>query len=173
VTKRKQTAKYKKIKKPLPAAAKKKAAGGAQALQAARVSEPASSAANTGKKHLGKVYKGKTKYIDPEPKPRRNYVVVKENPRGNVGVAKLKSIKKFDKDNKNADPDLVEINQTQYGLENRTGVDRHIYGRNRMSGKPLKVDEGKVFETPEQFELGSHDLHRVLKHTRKKNRDDN
>ena len=34
------------------------------------------------KNYVGKVYRGKTKYIDKETKEERNYVVVRENKRG-------------------------------------------------------------------------------------------
>ena len=69
--------------------------------------------------NVGKVYRGQTKYIDPEPKLERNYLVIRENGR-NVTVSKLKSIKKLDENGKNADPALVEINYARYGLTKRT-----------------------------------------------------
>ena len=40
--------------------------------------------------NIGKVYRGKTKYIDKDTKPERNYVVFKDNGK-NVSIAKLKS----------------------------------------------------------------------------------
>lgn len=114
---------------------------------------------------VGKVYRGRTKYIDVETKPERNYVVVVDDGK-NVSVAKLKSIKIFDADGKNADKALVEINATRYGLEKRTGVDFQVFGKNRMSGKPLKIEDKEVFpEEKERFKLGSHDLGRTLRHT--------
>lgn len=45
------------------------------------------------KSNVGKVYCGKTKYIDPETKKQRNYVIVRDNGK-TIFVAKLKSIKK-------------------------------------------------------------------------------
>ena len=42
--------------------------------------------------NVGKVYRGKTKYIDKETKPERNYVVVVDDGK-RIKVAKLKSIK--------------------------------------------------------------------------------
>lgn len=118
-------------------------------------------------KNVGKVYRGKTKYIDKETKPERNYVVVVDDGK-NVSVAKLKSIKIFDTDGKNADKALVEINATRYGLEKRTGVDFQTFDKNRMSGKPLNVEDKEVFpEEKERFKLGSHDTHNVLVHTGK------
>lgn len=117
--------------------------------------------------NLGKVYRGKTKYIDPDTKPERYYVVVKDG-KTTVTVAKLKSIKKLDANGKNADKALVEINAKRYGLEKRTGVDYQRFSKNRMLGKPLKIKDEKVFpEQKERFKLGSHDLSRVLRHTKK------
>lgn len=83
-------------------------------------------------------------------------------------MAKLKSIKIFDEEGKNADKALVEINATRYGLEKRTGVDFQTFAKNRMSGQPLKIEDKKVFpEEKERFKLGSHDLSRTLRHTGK------
>jgi len=118
-------------------------------------------------KKVGNVYRGKTKYIDKEPKEERNYVVVLDDGR-HVSVAKLKSIKIFDENGKNADKALVEINATRYGLEKRTGVDFQTFDKNRMSGKPLSLNDKKVFpEENERFKLGSHDLNRTLVHTKR------
>ena len=118
--------------------------------------------------NVGKVYRGKTKYIDKETKPERNYVVVVDDGK-RVSVAKLKSIKIFDENGKNADKALVEINATRYGLKKRTGVDFQRFGKNRMSGKPLSVKDKDVFpEGNARFELGSHDLARTIRHTNPK-----
>lgn len=115
--------------------------------------------------NVGKVYRGRTKYIDPETKLERDYVVVRDNGR-NVTVSKLKSIKKFDENGKNADPALVEINHERYGLPKRTGVDYQRFDKNRMSGKGLTLEDKQVFpEEKERFKLGSHDLNRSLIHT--------
>lgn len=117
--------------------------------------------------NVGKVYRGNTKYIDKEPKQQRNYVVVVDDGE-HVTVSKLKSIKIFDSNGKNADKALVEINAGRYGLEKRTGVDKERFSKNRMSGKRLSVTDKKVFpEGKERFQLGSHDKHRVLQHMQK------
>ena len=122
------------------------------------------------KSNVGKVYRGKTKYIDREPKEERNYVVVRENTRG-VSVAKLKSIKKLDESGKNADKALAEINHERYDLPKRTGVDFQMFDRNRMSGKPLRVDDKKVFpEGKERFILSNRDRDKVIYHTGTKKR---
>ena len=60
----------------------------------------------------------------------------------------------------------MEINATRYGLEKRTGVDFQRFGKNRMSGKPLRIEDKDVFpEGKEVFTLGSKDTHNVLVHT--------
>lgn len=115
--------------------------------------------------HVGSVWRVNTQYIDPDTKPQRNYVVVLDDGK-HVSVAKLKSIKIFDANNKNADRALVEINATRYGLEKRTGVDFQRFDKNRYSQKKLTLSDKKVFpEQQARFKLGSHDLSRTLRHT--------
>lgn len=115
---------------------------------------------------VGHVYRGKTKYIDRETKPERNYVVVVDDGK-RVKVAKLKSIKIFDANDRNADKALVEINATRYGLEKRTGVDFQRFDKNLMSNKPLSLKDRRVFpEGKERFVLNSKDKHNVLVHTK-------
>lgn len=120
--------------------------------------------------NVGKVYRGRTKYIDKETKPERNYVVVYDDGK-RVKVSKLKSIKIFDDKGKNADKALVEINQERYGLKLRTGVDFQVFDKNRMSKEPLRVSDKRVFpEQKERFSLSSRECDRVLKHTKMKKR---
>lgn len=115
--------------------------------------------------NVGKVYRGETKYIDREPKKQRDYVVVRDTERG-VTVSKLKTIKKLDNDGKNADTALVEINHERYGLPNRTGVDYERFDKNRMSGKPLRIEDKDVFpEQQERFTLSNRDRDHALIHT--------
>lgn len=116
-------------------------------------------------KHVGEIWRGETKYIDTEPKKQRNYVIVVDDGKHQT-VSKLKSIKIFDEEGKNADKALVEINATRYGLEKRTGVESETFSTNRMSGRPLTVSNKRVFpdEKP-RAKLGSRDTSRVLRHT--------
>ena len=124
-------------------------------------------------KNVGKVYRGKTKYIDNETKPERNYVVVMDDGK-KVTVAKLKSIKIFDENGRNADKALVEINATRYGLEKRTGVDFQRFNKNRMSGGPLSLQDRKVFpEQKERFTLSNRDRDKALYHTQARKRPKN
>lgn len=121
---------------------------------------------------VGHVYRGKTKYIDRETKPERNYVVVVDDGK-RIKVAKLKSIKIFDANDRNADKALVEINATNYGLEKRTGVDFQRFDKNLMSNKPLSLKDRRVFpEGKERFVLSKRDSDKVLYHTgvKKKNK---
>ena len=114
------------------------------------------------KSRVGEVHRGRTKYIDIEPKLERNYVVVRDNGK-NVSVAKLKSIKKEN------DCALRELDQKKYGLSERTGVDFQVFRQNRMSKKPLVLEDKRVFpEDKPRFKLSSHDTHRVIVHTHKR-----
>ena len=120
--------------------------------------------------NVGKVYRGRTKYIDKETKPERNYVVVYDDGKC-VQVSKLKSIKIFDDNGKNDDKALVEINQNRYGLKLRTGVDYQVFYKNRMSNQPLRISDKRVFpEQKERFVLSKRDSDKVLYHTGLKNR---
>lgn len=63
----------------------------------------------------------------------------------NVKASKLKSIKIFDENGKNADKALVEINHERYGLALRTSVDFQVFSKNRMSNKKLTTKDKDVF----------------------------
>lgn len=117
-------------------------------------------------KNVGEVYYGKTKYIDIETKEKRRYLVTQQNQNnGNVTVSKLQSIKNFDKNGKNADKHLVEINQNYPGLTKRTGVDFFRYKQNRLTKKPLKLTDRKVFDKNPEFRLSNRDLKKAKKHS--------
>ncbi len=117
--------------------------------------------------NVGNVYRGRTKYIDKEPKNERNYVVVVDDGK-RIKVSKLKSIKIFDENGKNADKALVEINASRYGLKGRTGVDFETFSKNRMSGKPLDLKDKRVFpEEAPRFTLSGRDTNKVVRHTTK------
>ena len=132
--------------------------------------KPPKKTADKNKSNVGKVYRGKTKYIDKETKEERDYAVVRESPRG-ISVAKVKSIKKFDENGKNADKALTEINHERYGLPKRTGVDFQLFSTNRMSGKPLRIDDKKVFpEDKERYTLSNRDRDKAIYHTGAKKR---
>lgn len=122
------------------------------------------------KNNIGKVYRGRTKYIDPETKRERNYVVVRDNGKS-VSVAKLTSIKKFDEHGRNTDPTVMQINHTRYGLEKPTGVYYRRYSKNRMSKRDLTLSDRDIFPNgKEEFKLSSRDSHRAIAHTAIKKR---
>ena len=115
---------------------------------------------------VGDVFRGNTKYIDVETKEQRNYAVVSTKG-SKVKVAKVKSIKSFDKQGNNADSALVEINAEKYGLEKRSGVDYQVFYKNRMSQQHLDIEDDDVFpEEEKRFSLNSKDKHKVLIHTK-------
>ncbi len=116
--------------------------------------------------HVGEIHRGNTKYIDTEPKKQRNYAVVKDK-NGNITVAKIKTIKQIDESGKNADKHLVEIKHENYGLEERSGVDNETFDTNRMSKKPLRLEDKDAFpEGKPRAKLNSKDKHNVLIHTK-------
>lgn len=157
-----------KTKAKSPTRAKKTTGTKSKSKQTKTPTKKSTKKEETFTKKVGSVYRGVTKYIDPDTKKERNYVVVLDNGK-RVSVAKLKSIKIFDAQGKNADKALVEINAKRYGLEKRTGVDFQVFDKNRMSGKNLNLKDLKVFpDGKERFILGSHDKSRVLRHTKKK-----
>lgn len=115
----------------------------------------------------GKVVFGKTKFIDTDSKPRRRYVVVKDDGQ-NVKVTKLASLKSFDKDGKNANPDFVEIKPSYPGLNKRTGAFNRMYGKNRVTKEPLSLGKGNgVFDERTEFVLDDEDLEKVRKNISK------
>ena len=95
---------------------------------------------NSQKNYVGGVYRGLTKHIDPEPKQTRRYVVVKDNGK-NIAVSKIKSIKKFDINKKNADKHLVEIDSNYPNLTKRSGVDKDVFRYDKQTKKKLKMDK--------------------------------
>jgi hypothetical protein len=57
----------------------------------------------------------------------------------------------------------------KYGLDKRTGIDFQVFNKNRMSKKPLRLDDKRVFpEEKERFKLSSHDTYRAIKHITKR-----
>ncbi len=113
---------------------------------------------------VGCVFIGQTKYIDIEPKLSRRYLVLQQ--KGNyITISKIKSIKQFDEKGKNADPYLVEINQNYPGLSKRSGVDKHLFNKNRMTHKPLSISDKKVFNAEPEFCVSGRDLKKAQIHT--------
>lgn len=113
---------------------------------------------------VGSVFIGQTMFIDPDTKRTRRYIVLKQ--RGDiVRVGKLKSIKIFDENGKNADPYLVEINQNYPGLTKRTGVDKSTFAKNLIKNQPLEITDDDVFKQEPEFRVSARDLNKAQIHT--------
>ena len=81
----------------------------------------------------------------------------------------LHSFRRGESIKKDNDEALFEIDFKKYGLANRTGVDYQRFDKNRMSKKPLSLEDRKVFpEGQERFKLSSHDTYKAIRHTQKK-----
>lgn len=116
------------------------------------------------KNNEGKVYYGKTRYIDHDVKPRRRFVVVNDNGE-NIAVAKLGSLKKFDSKGKNVDSRFVEIDPDYPGLTKRTGAYNQLYKKNKVTKEKLSLRQGNgVFDKNPEFELTDVDFHKVDSH---------
>lgn len=115
--------------------------------------------------NIGKVFYGKTKYIEKDTKPRRRYVIVNEN-ESDIKVAKMKTIKKINSKGENIDYFLIEIDSTKYkGLTNRTGVDSNVFSKNRVTKQNLHLGKTNgVFDDKEQFMLDDTDYEKVDRH---------
>ena len=116
------------------------------------------------KNNEGKVYYGKTRFIDTDNKPRRRFVVTKDED-GYISVAKVGSLKFYDKDGNNLNPAFVEIKSTYKGLTKRTGVFNREYSKNRKTKERLNLRKGNgVFDGKELFELDDEDFNKVDLH---------
>lgn len=115
------------------------------------------------KNNEGKVYWGKTRYIDYDIKPRRQFLVVKDDGK-NVKVAKLTSLD----EKKKQDKRFLQIKKYPE-LKKDTGVYKSLYGKNRVSGEKLSLnDKYKVFDKKESFSIDDEDLNRVNSHVIKR-----
>lgn len=115
------------------------------------------------KNNEGKVYWGKTRYIDYDKKPRRQFLIVKDDGK-NIKVAKLTSLN----DKKKNDERFLQIKKYPE-LKKDTGVYKSLYGRNRISGEKLSLnDKDKVFDRKECFSIDDEDFNRVNSHVTKR-----
>lgn len=116
------------------------------------------------KKHLGEVYWANSQKIDnTDKKARRQYAVTKDNGR-NVGVSKIRG---FNDNEKNNDR-LFKLDMNKYPLTKLSGIDNKIHTRRVDNKKPLRLEDKEVFDKSPVFKLTSHDTHRVLLHTKNK-----
>lgn len=116
------------------------------------------------RKVVGEVYRIPTATVAPDNKKERNYAATRQSGE-KLGLSKIKSIKKFDKNGKNADLDLQEINQNYPGLTKRSGVDHEVHWINQKTKKIFNIEDAE-FKDP-LFKLSSHDNYRVRKHIQK------
>ena len=115
-------------------------------------------------KRLGHVYWANSQKIDKtDNKSRRQYTVTKDNGKY-VGVSKIRG---FNDNRKNSER-LFELSVDKYPLNKRSGVDNKIYSFRVDNKKPLQLEDKEVFDTKPAFKLSSHDTHKVLLHTRNK-----
>ncbi len=110
----------------------------------------------------GKVVYGKTRFIERDTKPRRRYVVVKDNGK-NIKVVKTNSMKKDIFGNYIEDKHKVEIDRNYHGLKERTLVDNKVFSKNRITKQKFSLDKNNgVFDTREEFILNDYDFDRVF-----------
>lgn len=110
----------------------------------------------------GKVVYGKTRFIEKDTKPRRRYIVVKDNGE-NIKVVKTNSMKKDKFGNYIIDKHKVEINSNYPGLNKRTVADNKVFSKNRITKEKLSLKKNNgVFDTKEQFILSDYDFNNVF-----------
>lgn len=114
----------------------------------------------------GKVFYGKTKFIEPDTKPRRRFVVVKDNGL-NVKVSKLNSMKMDMKGNFIQDKHKIEIDRNYTGLTKRTVVDDKVFSKNRKTKEKLYLGKNNgVFDEMEEFIVSDYDMERIHNHVK-------
>lgn len=110
----------------------------------------------------GKVVYGKTRFIERDTKPRRRYVVVKDNGK-NIKVVKTNSMKKDENGNYITDKHKIEIDRNYRGLTERTLVDNKVFSKNRVTKEKFTLEKNNgVFDTKEEFILNDYDFDRVF-----------
>lgn len=154
----------KKLREKKKAAAKNKKAAAKNKSTSNKTKTTTNVSNSHEKKHIGEVYTAETKYIDKDTKKHRRYAVVDEK-NGNIRVSKIKSIKKFSTEGKNADKALIEIDSSYPGLTKRTGVDFEVFHKNRINKKNLTLEkDNEVFNEKPDFILNDIDKKRVRSH---------
>lgn len=110
----------------------------------------------------GKVVYGKTRFIERDTKPRRRYIVVKDNGK-NIKVVKTNSLKKDKFGNYIIDKHRVEISSNYPGLKKRTVADNQVFSKNRITKEKFSLEKNNgVFDTKEQFILSDYDFNNVF-----------
>ena len=110
----------------------------------------------------GKVVYGKTRFIERDTKPRRRYIVVKDNGK-NIKVVKTNSLKKDKFGNYIIDKHKVEISSNYPCLKKRTVADNQVFSKNRITKEKFSLGKNNgVFDTKEQFILSDYDFNNVF-----------
>ena len=110
----------------------------------------------------GKVVYGKTRFIERDTKPRRRYIIVKDNGK-NIKVVKTNSLKKNKYGDYIIDKHKVEIGQNYPGLTKRTVADDKVFSRNRITKEKFSLEKNNgVFDSKEQFILSDYDFNNVF-----------
>lgn len=110
----------------------------------------------------GKVVYGKTRFIERDTKPRRRYVIVKDNGK-NIKVVKTNTMKKDKYGNYIPDKHKVEISRNYRGLKDRTLVDSKVFSKNRITKEKFTLNKNNgVFDTKEEFVLNDYDFDKVF-----------
>ena len=116
--------------------------------------------------NLGKVVWGKTRFIENDTKPRRRYVVTKDNGY-NIGVSKINSVKQDKFGNYIVDNKKIELQGSYSGIPKRSAVDYKVFTKNRKTKEKLSLSKGNgVFDEKEVCVLDDNDLARVVNHVR-------
>lgn len=110
----------------------------------------------------GKVFYGITRFIEPDTKPRRRYIVVKDNG-SSIKVVKTNSMKLDKLGNCINDKHKVELLGIYPKLKERTLADKKVFSKNRITKEKLNLQKDNgVFSSKEDFILDDNDFERVL-----------
>ena len=113
-------------------------------------------------KKTGYVYWANSRKIDKtDKKPRRQYVVVRDNGKY-VKVSKIRGFNENDK-NKNR---LYILDMKKYPLTKPSGVDYYFFSHRSDNKKLLTLQDKQVFDIEPAFVLTNRDTRRVFEHTK-------
>ena len=117
------------------------------------------------KKRIGNVYWSNSQFIDANDiKKRRQYVVVRDDGK----FVKVSKIRGYNENIQNNDR-LFKLNLSKYPkLKKQCGVDNYVYSYRNRPKQKLSLEDKSIFDNEPEFNLTSHDTHRVLIHTKDK-----
>ena len=108
----------------------------------------------------GKVFWGKSRYIDKDKKPRRMYLVVSD------AINKIRVSKITDyKDGQNK----YVLDENKYSqLKKKSGVSKNTYSKNKVNKKDLTLDLNNIFDKNHIFEVDDQDFREIIRFISKK-----